>query len=176
MTENKEHIILRVGSQLKDNLFNQRSINKILLNELKSDTTIYSAFISDISDKWKEFQNKNEQRKIKYRYTIFFHRNFDYFFRQSIDNLFGFDSKNLKLVLKENVTDNDLYFEYKFYFSEDEMNLISEFKERVSHPLDYDRIIPFIFEVLITILGMIIRKTINKKIWISQNGARLKKK
>ncbi|GAH22895.1 unnamed protein product, partial [marine sediment metagenome] len=46
MTENKEHLILRAGSQLKDNLFNQRSINKIILNELKSDTTIYSAFIS----------------------------------------------------------------------------------------------------------------------------------
>jgi len=176
LTENKEHLILRAGSQLKDNLFNLRRINKVLLNELKSDTKIYSAFILDISDKWKEFQNKNEQRKIKYRYTTFFHRNFDYFFRQSIDNLFGFDSKNLKLVLRENVTDNDLYFEYKLYFSEDEMNLIAKFKERVSHPLEYDRIIPFIFEILIRILGMIIRETINKKIWISQNGARLKKK
>lgn len=176
MTENKEHLLLRAGSQLKDNVFNLREINRIILNELKSDTKIYNSFISDVSDKWKEFRKNNEQRKIKYRYTTFFHRNFDYFFRQSIDNLFGLNSKNLKLMLKENVTDNDLYFEYKYFFSEDEMNLIAKFKERVSHPLDYDRIIPFIFEVLITILGMIIRKTINKKIWISQNGARLKKK
>lgn len=176
VTETKEHLILRAGLQVKDDLFNISKINEVILKELRSDTEKYTAFISHISDKWKQFREKNEERKIKYRYTTFFDRNFDKFLRHIFDELFDLNSKNLKLISKETVTDNDLYFEYEYYVPEEEMKIISEFKERFSHPLDIDRILPFMMNALITILGKIIRKTINKKIWIVQNGSRLKKK
>ncbi len=176
VAETKEHLILRVGSQVIDDPFNLRKINKAIFNEIRSDTEKYAAFISNISDKWKQFRKKNEQRRIKYRYTTFFERYFDEFLRHILDELFGLNSKNLKLVSRENVTDNDLYFEYEYYLSEDEMKIISEFKERLAYPLDSSRLIPFIMLNFITILGMIIRRIINKKIWISQNGSRVKKK
>lgn len=171
----ENNILIEIGRQIKGDLFNRSRIHKITLEALNKQPERFNAFKEVIAKMWNDFKKDNEKRKFKYKYTTFFDKNFDYIIKAFIVDFLGYNVDNLKQISSESVTDNDLYLEYIHNFSDFEIKLLHFIKKFLNHPLEFDRIVPFLFDIMIQILGMIIRDIINQEIWISQRGARLKK-
>jgi len=169
----KDNLFFEVGELVRDDLFNRRKFHSVAFEVLEREPDEYNTFKKSILDLWNEFRIENEKRKFKYKYITFFEKNFDDILKNYISSYLDYPLKNLEIISKESVTDNDLYLEYKYRFSSLEIKSIKRIKEELDHPLEMSRFIPFIFDLLIQLLGKIIRKVIKKEIWVSQRGARI---
>jgi len=148
--------------KLETNIFSE------ILNKKKEE---YEEFKKTIKLKWDDFNRKNEERIIKKTFTTFFYNNFHDFFKFFIYKFFGFDKKSLELVIKEKISDKILFLEYNYFLTHEEETHFDNTSKDLKVGIFYG----FSFTTgylyfLIRILGMIIRKTIQEKIFILLDG------
>ena len=148
--------------KLEINIFSE------ILNKKKEE---YEEFKKEIKLKWDDFNRKNEERIIKKTFTTFFYNNFHDFFKFFIYKFFGFDKKSLELVIKEKISDKILFLEYNYFLTNVEENHFNNISKDLKVGIYYG----FSFTTsylyfLIRLLGLIIRKTIQEKLFILLDG------
>ncbi len=152
--------------KLETNIFSE------ILNKKKEE---YEEFKKAIKLKWDDFNRKNKERIIKKTFTTFFYKHFHDFFKFFIYKFFGFDKKSLELVIKEKISDKILFLEYNYFLTHEEENHFDNTSKNLKAGIFYS----FSFTTgylyfLIRLLGMIIRKTIQEKLFILLDGVIVK--
>ena len=127
----------------------------------------FKKFQDEVRSEWNSFQNKNLKRIIKRTFTTFFYDNFHDLFHSFLHIFFGFKENSIKLINKEKISDKMLFLEYQYFMTQEE----EEKFEKSSKNLSIKPVFGFSFPInflyfLIRLFGMIIRKTIQEKIFI----------
>jgi len=102
-----------------------------------------------------------------------YHELFSYFF----DKMFPFDSKRLKLVIEDEKTNypaSEVFFEYKYYFTKEEIEIVKEFKKRFNHPETYKKILTYLFNIIIMTFKKLLGDIIDKKVQVRMLAGRIK--
>jgi len=135
---------------------------------------IFDLLREKIRSKWSLFKQKNENWVIKKTYTTFLYDNFHDFFKFIVQNIFELDFNRFELESKEIISNTNLIFEYNFYFSDEEYREYEKFSKRDECTL-FGMIFPVgVLYYIISALGIIIRKTIQEKIFILLDASVLK--
>ena len=151
-------LTLNINSNIFFEILNQNNIN-------------FSKFKSIIISEWEQFQAKNQNRLIKKSYTTFFYQTFDKYFKNYIHEFCGLNGNHLALINREKISDDDLFFEYDYTLSLEEVSQFSIFSKNlednlngITSPFSY-------FFLIISILGVVIRKLLQEKFYIMLDGA-----
>lgn len=146
----------------------------VFFDILKSKGALFSDFKEGIRKEWEQFKLKNQNRIIQKTYSSFFFQYFDNYLKFYLPNFCGFDSDSLKLIAKEKISDDDLFLEYSYYLSPEEMEFFNEFAESfkdtsdgITSPFGY-------LYLVVAILGVILRKLTNEKFYIVLDAAVIK--
>ncbi len=147
----------------------------VFFDILKSKGALFSDFKEGIRKEWEQFKLKNQKRIIQKTYSTFFFQYFDQYFHNYLQNFCGFDTKsNLKLIVKEKISDDHLFLEYSYYLSPEEMEYFNEFAESfkdtsdgITSPFGY-------LYLVVAILGVILRKLTGEKLYIILDAAVIK--
>ena len=146
-------------------------LNSNSLFNLLTSTSQLDKFQIEIASKWDEFKKKNQQRIIAKSYTTFFYLNFNEIFHTFLNEFCGLKSKSLKLILKEKVSNENLFLEYSYNMSNDELRNFKEFGENygdiingITSPTGY-------LYLIVSILGGILRKITKQNFYVILDGA-----
>ncbi|MHA2006894.1 MAG: hypothetical protein ACXABO_02755 [Promethearchaeota archaeon] len=161
------NILIYLADRVKGLGFDLKQETSVLFEVLERKKEKYHKFQGDVRSKWDEFNQKNQKRIIKKTFTTFFYDHFDDFLKYFLQEFFGFDANSLKVFNKEKISEKILFLEYNYILSSEEEKFFQEsskkFESEVlfgfSFPMDY-------LYFLIRLLGLIIRKIIQKNIFI----------
>jgi len=148
--------------------FSLKKVNNVFLQILEKEQDKYDDFKENIKSKWDLFTAKNQNRIIKKTYTTFFYENFHEFFKFFLKNFFRFNESSLdNVIVKEKISDKIIFFEYDYNLTLEEKEhfdiLSNNFKEGIL--FGFPLLAGYLYFV-VRLLGMIIRKIIQKKIFI----------
>lgn len=135
---------------------------------------MFSDFKEGIRKEWEQFKLKNQKRIIQKTYTTFFFQYFHNYLKFYLQNFCGFDANSLKLIAQEKISDDQLFLEYSYYLSPEEMEYFNEFAESfkdtsdgITSPFGY-------LYLVVSILGVILRKLTGEKFYIVLDAAVIK--
>jgi len=146
----------------------------VFFDILESNNDVFNKFKESINKDWKEFKLKNQNRVIKKTYSSFFFQYFDELFTFYLQNFCGYDTNSLKLIVKEKISDDNLFLEYCYNLSPEEKEAFNEFAG------DYNDVVNGVttpsgyLYLVIAILGIILRKLLDEKFYIVLDGVVLK--
>ncbi len=147
--------------------FSIKSVNRLLFEILEKNNTKFEEFKNDIRLKWEEFEKKNRNRVIKKTFTSFFYETFHELFSYFLNMFFGFDKNSLKLINKEKISEKIIFFDYNYTLNPNEEDSIvkssGEFQVDVLYGFS---VTTGYLYFLVRLLGIVIRNTIQKKIFI----------
>ncbi len=170
-----QDILEILQGKTKEEDFSLNMINQVFLEIVKKKKEKYEEFTQDINLKWENFTQKNQNRIIKKSFTTFFYNNFNSFFKDFLHIFFGFSKQSLELIIKEKISDKIISFEYNYDTTEQEedyLNLVSpQFEVKILYGFSF---ISGYFFFLVHLLGFIIRKLIQEKIYILLEGVNVK--
>lgn len=169
--KNLKDVLDLIGNSAKNNGLTLKFNSNIFFEILNENSINFSKFKSIIISEWQEFQNKNNKRLIKKSYTTFFYQTFHKYFENYLNEFCGFNSEQLELLNREKISDDNLFFEYKYYLSNEEISQFEIFSKALGDKLN-GITSPFGYlYLIISILGVIIRKLLQEKIFIILDGA-----
>ena len=155
--------------------FDIKNFNIVLFEVLENKGTLFEEFKKDIRLRWEAFEKKNKNRVIKKTFTSFFYENFHDLFSYFIEVFFGFKKKSLNLSNKEKISDEIIFFEYNFLQNLNEEDIFvkisNEFKVEILY--GFSLITGYLY-FLVRLLGIVIRKTIQKRIFILLDAVTVK--
>ncbi len=155
--------------------FNIKNFDSVLFEVLENKGSIFEEFKSDIRVKWEAFEKKNKSRVIKKTFTSFFYENFQDLFSYFMEVFFGFNKNSLNLFSKEKISEEIIFFEYNYLLNLNEeeafVKISNEFKVEVLYGFS---IITNYLYFLVRLLGIIIRKTIRKNVFILLDAVTVK--
>jgi hypothetical protein len=141
---------------------------------LESNPHHFTQFTDMIQKQWLDFNELNQKRLIKKTYTNFLYVNFEKFLSFYLQIFFGFNEKSLELIIKENISESTLFLEYKYYLAPEEIEeyeiLSQNFKKDLHGLLFFTE---YLYS-LISVLGILIRRTLKEKIIINLDCAVIK--
>ncbi|MFX1347493.1 MAG: hypothetical protein ACFE92_02355 [Promethearchaeota archaeon] len=145
--------------------FNIKTINSVLFEILEKNNAKFEEFKNAIRFKWEEFENKNQNRVIKKTFTSFFYENFHDIFNNFLKVFFGFDENSLNLFSKEKISEEIIFFFYNYTLNPNEEDTFV----RLSKEFQVNALYGFSISTgylyfLVRLLGIVIRKTIQKRI------------
>ena len=173
---NKElRTILRsIGAHSKGRDLTMKLNSHVFFEILEAKTIVFDKFKEKINQDWKKFKLKNQNRVIKKTYSSFFFQHFDELFTFYLQTFCGYDTNSLKLIVKEKISDDNLFLEYSYNLSPEEKEVFNEFAgdfkdvvNGVTTPSGY-------LYLIIAILGIILRKLLDEKFYIVLDGVVLK--
>ena len=177
MSKNKSTQILDADEQdVKRVGYNFQFETNILFEILNIKKDDMREFQKDIRIKWIEFNKNNKNKVIKRTFTTFFYDNFHHFFGYFLQNFFGFDENSIKLTKKEKISDEILILEYHYLLTTVEKKRLKDNSKKFDNQL-YDGLsspMRFLY-FLIRHLGMVIRKTIQERIYILLDALTIEK-
>jgi len=152
-------------------------VNKVFLDILKQKTEKFEEFREDIKQKWHRFTQKTLTSSLKKTFTSFFYYYFHDFFNYFLNFFFGFKDKSLELIIREKISDRVITFEYNYTLTDQEEEYFEEVSRRFEGKLFYGftSFLSGYLYFLIRLLGLIFRKSINKKIFILLEGFKVRK-
>ncbi len=169
--KNLKDVLDIIGNTAKNNGLTLKFNSNIFFEILNENSINFSKFKSIIISEWQEFQNKNNKRLIKKSYTTFFYQTFHKYFENYINEFCGFNSEQLELLNREKISDDNLFFEYIYYLSNEEISQFEIFSKALGDKLN-GITSPFGYlYLIISILGVIIRKLLQEKLFIILDGA-----
>lgn len=169
--KNLKDVLDIIGNTAKNDGLTLKFNSNIFFEILNENSINFSKFKSIIISEWQEFQNKNNKRLIKKSYTTFFYQTFHKYFENYLNEFCGFNSEQLELLNREKISDDNLFFEYKYYLSNEEISQFEIFSKALGDKLN-GITSPFGYlYLIISILGVIIRKLLQEKIFIILDGA-----
>jgi hypothetical protein len=151
--------------------FDLKLEKSVLFEIVQSKEEQYREFQDNVRSEWNSFQNKNQKWVIKKTFTTFFYDNFHDFFNSFLHIFFGFKNYSIKLLNKEKISDKILFLEYQYLMTLEE---VQNYEKTIKDP-SIKSVFGFSFPInylyfLIRLFGMIIRKTIQEKIFIILDG------
>ncbi len=164
---NKElsEILEFLSEKIKGKGFNLQIEKNVFFDVIYRKKKVFEEFTRSINSKWHVINEKNQNRVIKKTYTSFLYENFHDFFKFYLQNFFGFDEKKLFLDLKEKISDKLLFLEYHYFLSPEEEKNYKILSEKLEGEVDWE--IPMGYLYFNTaVLGIIIRKAIQEKLFI----------
>ncbi|TFG17623.1 MAG: hypothetical protein EU531_02660 [Promethearchaeota archaeon] len=160
-----------IGNEAKAKGLTLNLKSNIFFEILNENNINFSKFKSIIISEWEDFKTKNQSRLIKKSYTTFFYQTFHQYFEHYIHEFCGFNQNQLKLINQEKISDNDLFFEYTYSLSKEEITEFSYFSNNNKDNLN-GLTSPFVYlYLIISILGVVIRKLLQEKFFIILDGA-----
>ena len=146
----------------------------VFFDILKSKGALFINFKEGIRKEWEQFKLKNQKRIIQKTYSTFFFQYFQKYLKFYLQNFCGFDTNFLKLIVKEKISDDNLFLEYSYYLSPEEMEFFNEFAEGfkdtsdgITSPFGY-------LYLVVAILGVILRKLTGEKFYTVLDAAVIK--
>jgi len=154
---------------------NYKTETNIFIEILERKKDQFEQFKKDIKAKWNDFKLKNQKKVLKKTYTTFFYENFHDFFKYFVENFFGINENSLKIIIKEKISEKILILEYNYFLTLE----VKKYFDKISNSIQEDLLYVFSFPagylyLLIRLLGIVIRTTINKKIFILLDGVNVK--
>ncbi|MEJ2294078.1 MAG: hypothetical protein P8Y23_04860 [Candidatus Lokiarchaeota archaeon] len=171
LTKELKNILDILGNEAKTNGLTSNFNSHIFFETLNKDDISFSKFKSIIISDWEDFREKNQKRIIKKSYTTFFYQKFNKYFVNYINEFCGFHQEQLELINREKISDDNLFFEYKYYLSNEEIMQFNAFSNNFEDKLN-GITSPFGYlYLIISILGVVIRNLIQEKLYIILDGA-----
>ena len=162
--------------KIKGQDFGLRFETNVFFEILERKKEKFKDFQDDIRLRWDEFDQKNQKRVIKKTFTTFFYENFHDFFRYFLQFFFGFNESSLELIIKEKISEKFLFLEYNYFLSSEEIDYFDKTSKDFEGELLNGFTLPTgYFYFLVRILGIVIRKTIQEKIFILLDGVKVEK-
>ncbi|TFG23199.1 MAG: hypothetical protein EU532_13690 [Promethearchaeota archaeon] len=165
-----QEILENMGEKLKLEGMSLKLNSNSLFNLLNS-TSQLDKFQIEIASKWDEFKKLNQQRIIAKSYTTFFYLHFDDYFHTFLNEFCGFKATSLKLIQKEKVSIDNLFLEYRYALSQEEMRNFKEFGQNygdiingITSPTGY-------LYLIVSILGAILRRATKENFYVILDGA-----
>lgn len=146
-------------------------LNSNSLYNLLNSTSQLDKFQIEIASKWDDFKRQNQQRIIAKSYTTFFYLNFDEFFQTFLSEFCGLKSKSLKLILKEKVSNENLFLEYSYSISKEEMRNFTEFEQNYGNIINGITSPTGYLYLIVSILGGLLRKVTKENFYVILDGA-----
>ncbi|MBY8989105.1 MAG: hypothetical protein KGD61_11675 [Candidatus Lokiarchaeota archaeon] len=167
-------ILKSIGEKVRGKELTLKMNSHVFFDILGSKNNSFIEFKEDIRKEWDQFKFKNQTRIIKKTYSTFFFRYFHEYFKFYLQNFCGFDTNSLNLIIKEKISDDQLFLEYSYYLSPEEQDYFKEFSETFNDSAD-GITSPFGYLYLVVaILGVNLRKLLDEKFHIVLDGAILK--
>ncbi|MFX1570825.1 MAG: hypothetical protein ACFFCV_21005 [Promethearchaeota archaeon] len=170
-----ENIFKNLQDRVNKQDFSIKSVNNLLFEILVKNHAKFEEFKNSIHTKWDEFTEKNKNRVMKKTFTSFFYEYFQEIFRYFLNVFFGFDENSLLLLSKEKISEEIIFFDYTYTLNLNEEDIFI----KNSVELEADVLYGFSLTngylyVLIRLLGIVIRKIIQKKIFILLDAVKVK--
>ncbi|MHA1510748.1 MAG: hypothetical protein ACTSRX_03410, partial [Promethearchaeota archaeon] len=166
----------RIGDNFIQDWYNIRDIQTWMMEEIYRKRVQYPYFKKKTLFSWVSF-NKNP--KSKKNPSRFYNKKLDSLFRYFFLKMFsGLNEKQLILkgieghVKKE----SELFFEYEYILSQDELDEFIKFKNKFNHPDHHYRIISYIFNLIIMVFGKLVKDLIKNDVQIHMLCAKIKEK
>ena len=160
-----------IGNEARTNGLTSNFNSHIFFEILNKNDISFSKFKSIIISEWQDFQETNQKHVLKKSYTTFFYQKFHKYFEDYLNDFCGFNQNQLELVNREKISDEYLFFEYRYRLSNEEMLQFNTFSNNFEYKLN-GITSPFGYLYLvISILGVVIRKLIQEKLYIILDGA-----
>jgi uncharacterized protein YfkK (UPF0435 family) len=167
-------ILKSIGEKARGKELTLKMNSHVFFDILESKNNSFKEFKEDIKKEWEQFKFKNEKRLIKKTFSTFFFKYFQEYFKFYLQNFCGFDTTSLELIIKEKISDDQLFLEYSYYLSPEEQDYFKEFSENFKDSAD-GITSPFGYLYLVVaILGVILRKLLEENFFIVLDGAKLK--
>ncbi len=167
-------ILKSIGEKARGKELTLKMNSHVFFDILESKNNSFIEFKEEIRKEWGQFKSKNQNRIIKKTYSTFFFRYFHEYFKFYLQNFCGFDTNSLDLIIKEKISDDQLFLEYSYYLSPEEQDYFKEFSKTFNDSAD-GITSPFGYLYLVVaILGVILRKLLEEKFYIVLDGAILK--
>lgn len=167
-------ILKSIGEKVKGKELTFKKNSQVFYGMLESNNNSFSEFKEEIRKEWEQFKLKNQKRVIKKTYSTFFFSHFHTFFKKYLQNFCGFDTNSLDLVMKEKISDDQLFLEYSYSLSPEEQEYYKEFSEQfnnngngIASPFGY-------LYLVVAILGVNLRMLLKEKFLVVLDGALLK--
>ena len=167
-------ILKSIGEKAKGKELTFKNNSQIFFDILESKNNSFIEFKEEIRKEWEQFKFKNQNRIIKKTYSTFFFSHFHEYFQLYLQNFCGFDSNSLNLIIKEKISDDQLFLEYSYHLSPEEQKYFKEFSEifsdntnGIASPFGY-------LYLVVAILGVSLRTILEEKFYVVLDGALLK--
>jgi hypothetical protein len=173
---NKElrSILKSISEHAKGRSLTIKLNSHIFFDVLETKKNFFNKFKESINKDWKDFKQKNENRVIKKTYSSFFFQHFDKLLRFYLQNFWGYDTNSLKLIVKEKISDENLFLEYSYNLSPEEIDVFNEFAESFKDNVDGVSSPSGFLYMIIAILGVVLRRLLDEKFHIVLEGVILK--
>jgi len=166
----------RIGDNFIQDWYNIRDIQNWMMDEIYRKRVQFPYFKKKTLFSWVSF-NKNP--KSKKNPSRFYYKKLDSLFRYFFLKMFsGLNEKQLILkgieghVRKE----SELFFEYEYILTQEELDEFIKFKQDYDHPDHYFRIISYIFNLIIMVFGKLVKDLIKNDVQIHMLCAKIKYK
>jgi len=167
-------ILKSIGAHSKGRNLTMKLNSHVFFEILEAKNIVFDKFKERINRDWKAFKLKNQNRVIKKTYSSFFFQHFDELLTFYLQTFCGYDTNSLKLIVKEKISDDNLFLEYSYNLSPEEKEVFNDFAgdfkdvvNGVTTPSGY-------LYLIISILGIILRKLLDEKFYIVLDGVVLK--
>lgn len=171
LTKELKNILEIIGNKAKTNGLTSNFNSHVFFEILNKDDISFSKFKSIIISDWEDFQEKNQKRLLKKSYTTFFYQTFHKYFVNYINEFCGLHREQIELINREKISDDNLFFEYNYYLSKEEIVQFNVFSNNFEDKLN-GITSPFGYlYLIISILGVVIRRLIQEKLYIILDGA-----
>lgn len=177
MTIEDLHDILNfIEERAKRKSPNYKSETNIFFEILERKKDQFEKFKLDLKSKWNDFELKNQEKVLKKTYTTFFYENFPDFFQYFVVHFFGINEKSLKIIVKEKISEKILILEYNYFLTQERKKFFDKISNNIHEGLYIFSFPAGYLYLLIRLLGIVIRKTVKKKIFILLDGINVKEK
>jgi len=164
-------ILKYLGDHIKGNGLSLKLNSSAIFDIINDQAEKFQNFKTKVSSEWEEFKRRNQNRIIKRTYTAFFYQNFHHYFKSFINDFCGFNEKSLLLLIKEKVSDDNLFLEYTYSLSEEEERNFYNLSKKLEDHLDGITSPSGYLYLIVSILGLILRKLIQEKFHIILDAA-----
>ena len=169
-------ILKSIGKRANGRSLTLKLNSHIFFDVLEAKKNLFDSFKEKINQDWKKFKLKNEKktRVIKKTYSSFFFQHFDELLTFYLQNFWGYDTNSLKLIVKEKISDNNLFLEYSYNLSPQEKEIFQEFAEDFKDNVDGVSSPSGFLYMIIAILGVVLRRLLDEQFHIVLDGVVLK--
>ena len=122
MVEELETILKSIGENVKGQQFTIKMNSNVFFEILNKKELEFNEFNEIIKHDWESFKLKNKERIIKKTYSTFFYNNFPRYFEHYLHKFCGLDKNSLNLLIKEKVSEENIFLEYNYKLSTKEEN------------------------------------------------------
>jgi len=164
-------ILKYLGDHIKRKGLSLKLNSSAIFDIIKDQAEKYQNFKTTVKSEWEEFKRRNQNRIIKRTYTAFFYQNFPHYFKSFLNDFCGFNEKSLILIIKEKVSDDNLFLEYTYYLSEEEERNFYDLSKKLEDHSDGITSPSGYLYLVVSILGVILRKLLQEKFHIILDAA-----